>query len=161
MPEGDDLNEVWADCPGYQGIYEISTLGSVRRVGGRMKKPSSDKRGYLLVQLWAGNKGKAAMIHRLVAKAFVPGDHSLSVNHKDGNKLNNTPKNLEWISLAQNTKHQHDAGLANKSACFKPSKIPAEDRDQIRRRVAAGELQKKIAAEYGCSQPLISWICKA
>ena len=45
--------------------------------------------------------------------AWVEGDHSLSVNHKDGNKLNNHADNLEWISLANNTRHQNEIGLAN------------------------------------------------
>jgi hypothetical protein len=52
---------------------------------------------------------KLAGVHRLVAIAFVPGDNSLDVNHKDLNKANNHWTNLEWCSHADNIKH----GMAN------------------------------------------------
>ena len=160
------VNRLWSDVKDYEGVYEISNDGLVRRIGkaksarvGRILNPSYDARGYKVVSLWRENKGKTFKIHRLVAVAFVPGDHSLTVNHIDGDKLNNAPTNLEWVTLAENTLHQHRTGLASKETCYKPSLIPLEDRAKIRDRVAAGELQKVIAAEYGCSKPLISWIC--
>jgi hypothetical protein len=46
-----------------------------------------------------------------VAEAFVEGDHSLEVNHIDGNKLNCHYTNLEWVSSSQNLKHAWDSGL--------------------------------------------------
>jgi hypothetical protein len=51
------------------------------------------------------------LTHRLVAEAFVEGDHSLEVNHIDGNKLNCHYTNLEWVSSSQNIKHAWDNGL--------------------------------------------------
>jgi hypothetical protein len=114
-----------SDVPGYEGVYQVTTAGEVFRVrGGRgcrpgRKQPTLDKStGYLVVGLWSNNKGHREYVHRIVAKAFVPGDTSLSVNHKDGNKLNNTPDNLEWVSLADNTRHQHATGLANTSTQY-------------------------------------------
>jgi len=161
------VNRLWSDVKDYEGVYEISNDGLVRRIGkaksarvGRILKPAQTERGgYHVVSLWRYNKGTTRLIHRLVAIAFVEGDHSLTVNHKDGNKLNNRAENLEWVTLEENTLHAHRTGLASKETCYKPSLIPLEDRAKIRDRVAAGELQKVIAAEYGCSKPLISWIC--
>lgn len=43
--------------------------------------------------------------------AFVPGDKSLEVNHRDGIKSNNSPLNLEWVSGSQNMRHAHATGL--------------------------------------------------
>ena len=159
------VNERWSDCYGYAGVYEVSSLGRVRRIGkarsarvGRILTPALHKSGYEVVNLWRNNKGKVHSVHRLVAMAFVPGDHSLSVNHIDGDKRNNTPSNLEWVTLAENTRHQWDTGLANSSGCYRPEKVSLEQRKEIRRRALAGERQKDIASDYGCSQSLISWI---
>ena len=160
-------NERWSDCYGYAGVYEVSSLGRVRRIGkarsarvGRILTPPLHKGGYEVVSLWRNNKGKVHYVHRLVAMAFVHGDHRLSVNHIDGDKRNNTPENLEWVTLAENTRHQIKTGLSNPSAQYKPSKVSIEEREVIRLRVANGERQKDVAADYGCTQPLISWICR-
>lgn len=64
-------------------------------------------------------KKHSKRIHRLVAKAFVPNPDNLpQVNHKDGNKLNNSIDNLEWITNRDNTQHGYDNGLYRyKSRC--------------------------------------------
>jgi len=55
--------------------------------------------------------------------AFVEGyEEGLTINHIDGNKHNNHPSNLEWISLAQNTKHEWQTGLVNLRADNAPGK---------------------------------------
>ena len=55
----------------------------------------------------------------MVAKAFIPNPDNLpQVNHKDGNKLNNSIKNLEWSTNSDNTQHGYDNGLYKyKSRC--------------------------------------------
>ena len=160
------LNIIWKDIDGYEGVYQISNTGEVRRIKkikgarvGRVKKKTISK-GYYITSLWNNNVGRCYFIHRLVAIAFVEGDHSLSVNHIDGNKLNNTPENLEFITLAENTKHQHASGLASDATQFKPSKVQPEDYERIIERYDEGEPCDFIASDYGCSQPLISWILR-
>jgi len=97
----------------------VSRCGKVRRIKTakgaqlRERKLCLDTTGYLVTTLWYKNKSKKISVHRLVAMAWVEGDHSLSVNHKDGIKTNNSADNLEWISLSENTKHQHRTGLAS------------------------------------------------
>ena len=114
----------WKAVVGYEGVFEVSRCGKVRRIKTskgaqlRERKLSLDTTGYLVTNLWYKNKGKKISVHRLVAMAWVEGDHSLSVNHKDGIKTNNSADNLEWISLADNTKHQHATGLANTSTQY-------------------------------------------
>ena len=66
-------------------------------------KPAKINRGYLFVQLWAHNKGKQWLLHRLIATLFVPNPHGYNVvNHIDGNILNNDYTNLEWCTQKYN-----------------------------------------------------------
>ena len=151
---------MWRKIQDYD--YEINECGEVRRIGTTvLKSPTLCKRrGYLVVSLWKNNVGRTHFIHRLVAMAFVEGDHSLSVNHIDGNKLNNVPENLEFITLAENTKHQHKNGLASNATQYKPTKVPPEDYERIVERFDEGEPMDFIASDYDCTQPLISWILR-
>jgi len=111
----------WKAVVGYEGVFEVSRCGKVRRIKTYAGNPWCKEKkqcicnstGYPKVSLWYKNKGKTWCVHRLVAMAWVEGDHSLSVNHKDGIKTNNSADNLEWISLSENTKHQHRTGLAS------------------------------------------------
>jgi HNH endonuclease len=76
--------------------------------------PQVTSHGYL--EVGAVKKGKRirARVHRLVGIAFVPGyGEDLTINHINGNKQENHPSNLEWVSLAQNTKHQWETGLVD------------------------------------------------
>ena len=159
---------IWKEVKGFEGVYEVSNTAEVRRVKksngatvGRLLTKTLDKQsGYLKVGLWKNNVGRTHCVHRLVAVAFVEGDHSLSVNHIDGNKLNNAPKNLEFITLAENTRHQHETGLMNPATQYKCTKVPPEDYERIVERFDEGEPTDFIASDYDCSQPLISWILR-
>lgn len=79
----------------------IYSTTKVRRVRG-----SVNSKGYLQLS----NK---MLVHRVVAAAWCRGRSALRshVNHKDGNKLNNHPANLEWCSAAENNAHARAMGL--------------------------------------------------
>ena len=98
--------EIWKDCKGYEGLYQVSNQGRVWNVKlQRYLKGGYDKDGYIRVHLTAKNgKTKSEKIHRLVALAFLdnPNTHPV-VNHKDENKQNNCVDNLEWCDTAYNT----------------------------------------------------------
>lgn len=66
-------------------------------------KPHKDKFGYLRVHLVKNTKHKSCLVHRLVARAFIPNTNNLpQINHKDENKLNNYVDNLEWCTAKYN-----------------------------------------------------------
>lgn len=117
--------EVWLPIPGYEGLYEVSNQGRVRSFvrhpEGRIMAASISHRGYYHLALWTDKRPRDKRVHRLVASAFVPNPDSLpEVNHKDGDKLNNRPGNLEWASSRENMRHAITSG--RQTALTNPNK---------------------------------------
>lgn len=98
--------EVWRDVSGYEGYYQVSNLGRVKRVGGKVLKPVHNGNGYVKVQLCKDAVVKKFFVHRLVAIAFVSNPRNVNcVNHLDENPLNNRADNLEWVTKAENNRY--------------------------------------------------------
>lgn len=87
--------------------YLVSNDGFVlSKRDGTPLKYSVNRNGYAMVNLMINGKRKGISVHTLVARAFCDGyKEGLTVNHKDGNKLNNKSSNLEWITGYENTLH--------------------------------------------------------
>ena len=113
--------EEWKDIEGYEGIYQVSNLGRVRSLdryvevtnrwgtlstyfySGKVLRQAIDTKGYYMVNLANNGANKIFRVHQLVAHAFVDGwFEGAVVNHKDENKRNNLPSNLEWVTFAYN-----------------------------------------------------------
>ena len=106
------MEELFKSITGYEGLYEVSNLGNVRRLAGkrrketRILKPIKTKNGYLLVYLCKDGKQKPHTVHRLVATVFIPNPDNLpEVNHIDEDKTNNKVSNLEYCDHKQNCNH--------------------------------------------------------
>ena len=110
------MSEVRA-ITGYNGNYFVSDDGVVFSRPRRGSKGGAllqqlNSNGYLCVDLRLGKKKKKELVHRLVALAFLENpENKLCVNHKDGNKKNNSVENLEWCSHSDNMKHAIVTGL--------------------------------------------------
>lgn len=106
------MTETWKDIKGYEGLYQISNLGDVKRISsGKILKPYSHN-GYIRVALSKDNTPKHMDIHRLIAQAFIPNpENKPEINHKDGNKENNSIQNLEWCTRKENMSHAKKMGL--------------------------------------------------
>ncbi len=111
----------WKDVKDYEGVYQVSDTGKVRRVGEcrnqhtswkskNVLSPGDNGSGYLKVNLSKNNKVKMFYVHRLVGKAFLPKPEEgrNQINHKDGDKSNNCVNNLEWMNNSENNKHSYD-----------------------------------------------------
>lgn len=85
------------------GFVYSHKYGKTTKLGLRL-----DKNGYHVVSLCMNGKAKNFRVHRLVAQAFIANPKSKpQVNHKDGQKLNNCAKNLEWVNNGENQKHAY------------------------------------------------------
>ena len=103
--------EKWRDIAGYDGLYQVSSEGRIRR-DGRIRKLSIDRGGYCNVSLSRHSVQRTLKVHRLVAVAFIPNpEGKKTVNHKDGNKKNNRVDNLEWATQSENIIHANKTGL--------------------------------------------------
>ena len=127
-----DINmERWSDIPGYEGLYQASTLGRIRTCEGKTtssarfakrvwkqrimkQKLNANRKGRIdaRVSLWKDGKEKTWLVSRLVAMTWVAGyAEGLTVNHIDGNPMNNACDNLEWLTRAANIQHGFKTGL--------------------------------------------------
>ena len=136
----------------YDGKYEVSSDGYiVSNVGTRKRLVGKvGDNGYNMVVLTVNGKKLYPMVHRLVAKAFIPNPKNLrEVNHIDGNKLNNAASNLEWVTTRENQIHARDMGLETKC------KINMEIANMIRADVGT---QRELSKKYGLTQTEIGLI---
>lgn len=131
------MEELWKDVPGYEGLYQASNLGRIRSAPDkvtssarykvrvwetRIIRPKKEKRcrnskGYTdeRVELWKDGTHKTMLVSRLVAMAWVQGfSDEMTVNHINGNPLDNSASNLEWVTRAQNIQKAFETGLYQK-----------------------------------------------
>lgn len=150
--------ETWKPIKDYEGWYEVSDLGNVRRLRkatgakeGKILTPLANGSGYHSVALSMQCKVKMFLIHRLVAEAFLaPDPDRLFVNHKDGNRQNNTLSNLEWCTAKENSKH-------SKNVLHNHRKLKPDDVVEIRRAYKEDHLRlEDLAKRYNVGRTLIS-----
>lgn len=117
--------EEWRPIPGYEGYYEVSNEGNVRSVDrivirkgrktflrSRPMKTCVGTDGYLHFMATKHSEKKKLAVHRCVTLAFIRNpQHKQTVNHKDGNKFNNTVENLEWATHSENLSHAYTNSL--------------------------------------------------
>lgn len=111
---------------GFDKDYRVTENGDIismdYRRSGKPKKlaPQRNVHGYAIIKLMKGGKGITYRVHRLVAMAFVPNPEKLPcINHKDENKLNNNPNNLEWCD----NRYNNNYGTRNKRISKSVTKV--------------------------------------
>lgn len=132
LHKGIDMSRIekWIPVVGFEPFYEVSNHGRIRSLDrvrnsvnlggdyscirpGKMLKPQLDKYGYFRLGLTDHNGDRTdRLIHRLVADAFIGlcPDNCNQINHKDSNKTNNVPINLEWCDGKRNQRHSYRNG---------------------------------------------------
>lgn len=159
----------WRPVIGFEGWYEVSEAGDVRRVCGgsnrtyvgRALRQQTSKKGYATVGLSRAGTTRRRPVHILVAAAFIGScPDGKQVNHEDTNKKNNHYTNLEYTTCLGNIKHAVAHGLrASKQGTLNgQAKLSVDAVRRIREEYAGGTTQPSLAAKYGLTQANVSSI---
>lgn len=114
--------------------YSINEKGEIRNdLTGNVKAPFINKKtGYLTVDLWSDNKSKKFAVHRLLAESFLPNpDNKPTVDHADGNRLNNSLDNLRWASYNEQNSRFETIGVRSE-------KVRVTHYEEIRKKRGGG-----------------------
>lgn len=135
--------------------YEVSNLGNIRNLETKRNRKPRQTNGYLRVNIQKQGKNKDLVIHKEVCNAFVPNpDGKLTINHKNGNRLDNNAENLEWVTQQENVQHALVTGLTQIST--RPVTKCALDGTVIEE----FESFKEITEKYGFDRSSIIKVCK-
>lgn len=164
--------EIWQDLRGYEDKYQVSNKGRIktkerviyydRKLGRgiepktireRIRKPKLCKsNGYLMIALNVDGKIINETVHYMVANTFIKPiikkgiGKTETVNHIDGNKLNNNLENLEVVSLAKNIKHGFETGLYSccKKVRYKGKEYRSKNQAKQELKLSERKLNKMI-----------------
>ena len=168
MHQDSTAPEEWRAVVGYEGWYEVSDRGRVRRIKagprtyvGRLLKPQrgGNKPGYWLVQLRRDGRAKTRAVHLLMADAFMPPKPSPlhEINHRDLDSWNNLLTNLEWLLHADNVRHAFRGGAVADRRGVKNANARLTEADVLAIRFSHAT-EDELAREYGVSHQNIRFI---
>lgn len=151
---------------GYEREYVVSNCGdvfSMPRKGAwiiKKLKTQINHNGYERVALTKCGKKKYMFVHRIVAENFIDNPfEKKTVNHIDGNKINNNIENLEWATHSENSQHAVDNNLMRRAKGGDMSKVLNEDDVlKIIEMRKSGMTHKNIGFEIGRPKSTIQCI---
>ena len=170
--QSDSIQEEWRPVVGWEGLYEVSSLGRVRSLDhvnecyrsgrlvrrlfkGKIRRLHLDKKGYPHVGLNKNGVGTTKAVHILVAEAFLgPRPEGMQVAHGDGDSGNPRLSNLRWATQIENA---HDAlihGVRPMGERCGPSKLTWAEVNEIRR-IGGSMTQAALAERFGVRQTTI------
>jgi len=138
------------EIPNFNGNYLIDQNGNIfSKFYNKPIKQHELRKGYFRVTLYKEMKPYKLLVHRLVAETYIPNiDNKPNVNHKDGNKKNNSINNLEWVTQSENAKHAYDNKLYKRG---KNIRIKQTVKDEVKK-LSVNHSGNKISQILGISR---------
>jgi hypothetical protein len=168
--------EKWKPIRGWPG-YEVSNRGRVKSTARQvdtfrngawykrsiperiLKTSKANKLGHRRVDLQGDGLKKAALVHRLVAKAFIPNPEKLpNVLHGDDNPANNRVRNLRWGTHDDNMDDRAERERVSRGSGRPLAKLTEDDIPRIRRLLRQGHKMGDIGNRFGVSGAAIGFI---
>lgn len=159
----DQLREVWKPVLGFEGRYEVSSLGGLRSLDmwklnsiGRMRfhpgavlSPCLYSSKYKMATFRGHAKQERRLLHAVVCEAFHgPRPSGHQVAHNNGNRLDNRAENLRWATPTENALDKEMHGTGNKGVKHAMAKLSEDDVRRIRSRCENGESAESIASDF-------------
>jgi hypothetical protein len=94
---------------------------------------------------------RTRLVHRLVAEAFHGAADGRVVNHRNGDRRDNRPDNLEWVTQRENVRHGTRVLGKNRGSGHWKARLTEEAVGSIRSRWKLGEKRAALAREFGVS----------
>jgi hypothetical protein len=168
--------EEWRAIPGFEGAYEVSSLGRVRSLdrvvvqlnrggtyaprllkGRILAAKRNSAKDYPRADLCVDGRYYHRHVHVLVLSAFVgPCPDGMQGCHNDGNPKNNVVSNLRWDTPASNSADRQKHGTQTRGEAHGTAKLVTDEVVAIRRAVLGGALQRVVGEIYGISQSHVS-----
>jgi hypothetical protein len=162
--------EEWRAIPGFEGLYEASSFGSIRslvdnhgrlRAVPKLRAVVKEKDGYLRVALFRAGKRVRRHVHLLVCASFKgPCPLGLECAHGDGNRANPAADNLEWKTRKENHADKLRHGTHQSGERGSRTKLSLVKVNEIRGLVKAGRRHRDIAAKFEVSKSAIHAIAR-
>lgn len=145
----------------YEGLYSVSPNGKVYSYKSNKYIKLQSNGHYLKVTLTKNGKQTQKLVHRIVAKAFIPNpEDKKEVNHIDGNKSNNCVSNLEWTTPKENQQHAVKTNLRKFGTDLWNGKFSKEQVLKIIQLKKKGMSCKKLGKMFNCDATTISAISR-
>lgn len=155
-------------------IYRPAFIAKTKRIRGGVEQAfesshtekrlsqTKDKNGYLYVSIKIGLRRPKFACHRIIAKAFVSGyKDGLHTNHINGDKTDNRPENLEWVTNEENVSHAWKTGLCNLVGEKHPShKLTQKQVVEIRKALRLGVPAHSLSVIAGVNPSTVYLIAK-
>lgn len=149
----------WVNVREYEDNYKINKRGVIKNIktGKTISTHICKGTGYIMVNLWKNGKRKLKSLHRVLAESFIENiENNPCVNHKDGNKNNNSLSNLEWVTYSENTNHAYLNKLLSKGEGHYKARLDTTQVIFIKYWLSLGYRQKEIAENFKVSKSLIT-----
>ena len=160
------MTEEWRPVVGYEGLYEVSSVGRVRSLHRVIQRRNHSpqtiaarilkcrlSRGYPMVSLWRHNHGRSPKVHVLMAAAFIgPRPDRMFVLHNDDVRTNNVLSNLRYGTRVDNAADAMRHGSFHFGEAHHQSKLTREQVVEMRRLHRQGIGYRRLGKRFGVSR---------